>query len=658
MISRRRKPKAPDLVTPPSTRPIEDFALIGSTHSAALIDRDGTMAWLCLPRFDSEAIFASLLGNPEHGGWALYPTQKNAKISRRYVPDTMVLETTIETRTGVAQVLDFMPVPASGDLHEVVRIVKGVKGRVALKTEMRLRFNYGAWRPWITRTDGAIIGVAGPDAVRITSELELENEDFATGATFESQAGQSIAFSLEWFPSHIDPPLPRDPFALLPHTLSYWKKWIARYDGGGPYDDMVKRSLLTLKAMTYAPTGGIVAAPTTSLPEAIGGVRNWDYRFCWLRDAVLTIYALAASGFKEEASNWRWWLMRAVAGAPDELQIMYGLRGERRLTETELDHLPGYQNSRPVRIGNAASEQLQLDVYGAVLAAFDGARRGGIPDMDEVWPLQCAVAKHLLEIWDTPDSGLWEIRGAPRHFVHSKVMCWLAFDRMVRSAEDFDLDGDVEAWREARDTIHAQVCEQGFDAETNSFVQYYGGKSVDAALLQIPMLGFLPADDPRVQGTIARIEKELKPDGVVYRYLTEDGEADGLPGDEGAFLACSFWLVEAYALSGKLDKAKALFEELLGFANDLGLLAEEWDPNAKRQLGNFPQAFSHFALVTAAHTIAGAEGGMAKTLSRDDGQPPRQTIALNRQKDGEPTRPAKAPKAPARRKAPKSRRRG
>lgn len=633
----RRKREALDGIVPPSQRPIEDFAMIGSTHSAALIDCDGTIAWLCLPRFDSEAIFASLLGTPDHGGWALFPTQKGAKVTRRYVPDTMVLETTVETRTGTAQILDFMPIPASGNLHEIVRIVKGIKGHVDFRTEMKLRFNYGAWIPWLERREGSIIAVAGPDAVRITSELELENEDYATGAKFRSAEGQSVAFSLEWFPSHLEPPLPRDPFALLPHTIAYWKRWIRSCNVTGPYRDVVGRSLLTLKAMTYAPTGGIVAAPTTSLPEEIGGVRNWDYRFCWLRDAVLTIYALAASGFDEEASAWRWWLMRAVAGAPEELQIMYGLHGERRLTETELDHLPGYRDSKPVRIGNAASEQLQLDVYGSVLAAFDGARRAGIEDMDAVWPLQCAIARHLLEIWKQPDSGLWEVRGPPRHFVHSKVMCWLAFDRMVASAEDFGLDGDVEAWRAARDAIHAEVCDKGFDAKSNSFVQYYGADRVDAALLQLPMMGFLPAGDPRIQGTIARIEKELKPDGVVYRYLTGKDDGDGLPGEEGAFLACSFWLVEARALSGRLDEARAMFEELIGFANDLGLLAEEWDPKTKRQLGNFPQAFSHFALVTAAHTLAGAAGGLANTLAdeaKPDGMPPSQAVASRARRDG------------------------
>jgi GH15 family glucan-1,4-alpha-glucosidase len=601
---------------PPSQRPIEEYALIGSTHSAALVHLDGTIAWLCLPRFDSDAIFASLLGTAEHGGWTLAPAHDHVYVSRRYVPDTMVLETTIETETGKALVYDFMPPPVSTEHHEVVRIVKGIEGRVALATQVRLRFNYGAWVPWVQRKEGAIVGVAGPDAVRMSSSIELENADFATGAEFTTEAGQTIAFMLEWYPSHVEPTIQRDPFALLRHTQAYWEKWSSRSKiDDGPYADLVRRSLLTLKAMTYAPSGGIVAAPTTSLPEWPGGVRNWDYRFCWLRDAVLTIYSLGASGYMDEASAWRWWLMRAVAGAPDDLQIMYGLRGERRLTETQLDYLPGYMGSQPVRTGNAASEQLQLDVYGSVLAAFDGARRSGLSDMDVVWPLQCAIAKRLLDLWKSKDSGLWEQRGSPKHFVHSKMMCWLAFDRMVASAEDFDLDGDVKAWKTARDEIHAQVCAKGFNKKLNSFVQYYGATHVDAALLQMPMLGFLPPDDPRIVGTIARIETELLKDGVVYRYLTESGKADGLSGDEGAFLACSFWLVEARALCGRIDDAKALFEHIVGFANDVGLLAEEYDPIGCRQLGNFPQAFSHFALVNAAHTIAGADGGTSDTLA-------------------------------------------
>ncbi|MDD1449875.1 glycoside hydrolase family 15 protein [Sphingomonas sp. H160509] len=594
---------------------IEDYALIGSTETAALIHRDGTIEWLCMPAFDSEAIFASLLGTPEHGSWQLTATDPDAHITRRYLPETIILETTIKVAGGTATVCDFMPLKAEGGTHELIRIVRGVKGTVELCTEIRMRFNYGAWMPWVERKEGMIHAVAGPDAVRLSSSIDLANRDFVTHADFTVTEGQTVAFALEYYPSHLSPPMPRDPYALLRHTEAKWQRWASDCTYVGPYADTVRRSLLTLKALTYAPTGGIVAAPTTSLPEVSGGVRNWDYRYCWLRDAVLTIYALTDSGYQAEAGAWRWWLMRAVAGAPDKLQIMYGLRGERRLSEIELDHLPGYEGSRPVRVGNAAHEQLQLDVYGAVLGAFDAARRDGLPDMDVVWPLQRAIVTHLLDLWRKPDSGLWEVRGPPRHFVHSKVMCWLAFDRMIASAEDFHLDGPVNDWRAARDAIHADICQNGFDTASNSFVQYYGADRVDAALLQLPTLGFLPVDDPRVQGTIARIERDLLVDGVVYRYQAEGNDGDGLPGREGAFLACSFWLCDAYAVSGRLDEATALFERLLSYGNDLQLFAEEYDPTSRRQLGNFPQAFSHFALINSAHTLAGAASGVAAHLA-------------------------------------------
>ena len=600
-------------------RPIEDYALLGSTEGAALVHRDGTIEWLCLPRFDSEAIFAALLGNRDHGAWQLCAMDPAARISRRYLPDTMVLETMIETDGGKALVFDFMPPPAVGGTHELVRIVRGVEGRVEIGMEIRLRFNYGAWAPWVERKEGMIVAIAGPDAVRLSSSLDLENAGFSTRARFAITSGQTVATMLEWFPAHQTPPLPRDPYALMRRTASEWTQWAQGCTYDGPYADAVRRSLVTLKALTYRPTGGIVAAPTTSLPEMPGGVRNWDYRFCWLRDAVLTIYALTGSGFHEEASAWRWWLMRATAGAPEDLQIMYGLHGERRLTEVDLDHLPGYANSRPVRIGNAAHGQRQLDVYGAVLGAFDASRRAGLPDMDAVWPLERAIAENLLKLWKEPDSGLWEVRGAPRHFVYSKVMCWLAFDRMVASATDFGLDGPLDVWRRACNEIHADICEKGYDVVSNSFVQYYGADRVDAALLLIPMLGFLPADDPRVRGTIERIERELLKDGVVYRYRTDGADADGLPGNEGAFLACSFWLCDALTLSGRIDEARALFERLLSYGNDLGLFAEEYDPVARRQLGNFPQAFSHFALVNTAHTLAGQGGGVAEHLADGPG---------------------------------------
>ena len=600
----------------PVTRRIEDYALIGSTESAALIHMDGTIEWCCLPSFDSEAIFASLLGTLEHGAWELAACDPAARVTRRYIPDTMVLETSITTDSGKAVVLDFMPRPIRGGTSELVRIVRGVEGEVRVAMKLRMRFNYGAELPWVERKEGAIIATAGPDAVRISSSIELENIDFATHAEFSVTAGHSVATMLEWFPSYDEPPLPRDPYALLRRTEAEWADWAKNCTYDGAYSDIVRRSLITLKALTFRPTGGIVAAPTTSLPEMPGGVRNWDYRYCWLRDAVWTIYALTGSGFSEEAGAWRWWLMRAAAGQPDEIQIMYGLRGERRLTEITLDHLPGYEDSKPVRVGNAAHDQLQLDVYGAVLGAFDGARRAGLPDMDVVWPLQRAIAKNLLTLWQKPDSGLWEVRGDTRHFVYSKVMCWLAFDRMVESAKDYNLEGEIDAWRAARDQIHAEICEKGFDEASNSFVQYYGADRVDAALLQLPLLGFLPADDPRIRGTIARIERDLLEDGLVYRYRTDDAEADGLPGNEGAFLACSFWLCNAYILSDRMSEAYALFERLLSYGNDLGLFAEEYDPVEKRQLGNFPQAFSHFALVNTAHMLAGQHGNVGNRLGR------------------------------------------
>lgn len=593
----------------PAFAPIEDYAMIGSTHSAALVHRSGTVEWLCLPRFDADAIFASLLGTPDHGGWRLGAADAGARVSRRYLPDTLVLETTIETDTGIATVTDFMPEPATGGVHELVRIVRGVKGRVKMTTDLRVRFNYGESTPWVEEREGALFFIAGSNGLRFSTRVALSVDNAAQSADFEIHEGQEITASLDWFRSHEDPPLPRDPFSLLRHAEAGWRRWMEDCTYRGAYPEAVRRSLLTLKGLTYAPTGGIVAAPTTSLPEEPGGVRNWDYRYCWLRDAIWTIHALAQSGYRQEASDWRWWLMRATAGAPGEIQIMYGLHGERRLIETELDHLPGYEESRPVRLGNGAHDQLQLDIYGSLLGAFYAARRAGIPDMDKVWAFECAVAECLLKRWREPDSGLWEVRGPPRHFVYSKMMCWLAFDLMIASAEEFGLDGAVDEWRAARDAIHAEICDQGFDAASNSFVQYYGAQRVDAALLQIPLLGFLPADDPRVKGTVARIEADLMRNGVVYRYLIDSEEADGLPGDEGAFLACSFWMADAWLLEGRIKEATALFERLLSYGNDLGLFAEEYDPVARRQLGNFPQAFTHFALVNTAHLIEGMRTG-------------------------------------------------
>ncbi len=586
-------------------RLIEDYALVGSTHSAALVHRSGEIEWLCLPRFDSGAMFASLLGDRGNGSWALHATDLDAKISRRYLPGTVVLETTIETAGGCVEVIDFLPRPEGTSNHEAMRIVRGLRGEVALHTELRIRFNYGEWIPWVGRHDDAIFAVAGPDAVRIRSDVDLKNDNFCTHADFTVRAGEQAFFCVEWYPSHEEPAPARDPDVLLDQSIAEWRAWDARSAYEGEYKQAVDRSLLTLKALTYAPTGGIVAAPTTSLPEDPGGERNWDYRFCWLRDAALTLYALIASGHVEEASAWRWWLMRAVGGSPDELQIMYGLHGERNLTEMEVGWLAGYEDSRPVRIGNGAHDQRQLDVYGAVIGAFHASRVSGMENMDQVWHLECAIARELATLWREPDSSLWEVRGGPRHYVHSKVMCWYAFDRMIASAEQFGLDGPVDEWKALRDEIHAEVCEKGYDAVGNSFMQSYGGDEVDAALLTLPLLGFLPADDPRMQGTVARVERDLMRYGLVLRYRTEGG-LDRLEGDEGAFLACSFWLVDVYVAMGRHREAVALFEHLLSLGNDLGLLAEEYDPVAKRQLGNFPQAFSHVGLINSAIAIGAA----------------------------------------------------
>jgi GH15 family glucan-1,4-alpha-glucosidase len=592
----------------PMERRIEDYALLSATNGAALVHRDGTIAWLCVPRFDSEAVFAELLGTQENGSWTMQAASPDARTSRRYRPGTLILETTIETATGRALVIDFMPTPVRGGTHELVRIVRGLEGRVELRTSMRLRFNYGERCPWVEQVDGGVKGVAGPDAFRITAGVELTSADFVTGADFAVSASQVVPFTLEWFPSHEQPPLPRDTSALLAHTTDEWQRWSRGCQYSGPYRDMVERSLVVLKGLTYAPTGGIAAAATTSLPEEMGGSRNWDYRFCWLRDAAFALYAFAASGLLDEAGAWRWWLTRAIGGAPGDVQIMYGLAGERRLTEQELPWLDGFGGSRPVRVGNAAYSQIQHDVYGEVIAAFHAARRAGVADMDRTWPLECALIEHVGRIWNSPDQGIWEVRSGAQHFVHSKVMCWLAFDRMVANAEQFGLDGPIEQWRACRDEIHAEVCAKGFDPELNSFVQFYGSKQVDAALLMIALSGFLPATDPRVIGTVARIEHDLLRNDLVYRYC--DSEAvDGVPGDEAAFLACSFWLCGVWIAQGRRDEARHLYEQLLSHANDLGLLAEEYDPVAKRQLGNFPQAFSHVGLVNVAHALAREPGG-------------------------------------------------
>jgi GH15 family glucan-1,4-alpha-glucosidase len=584
---------------------IEDYALIGDCQSAALVGRDGSIDWLCLPRFDSPACFAALLGTPQHGRWKVAPAEPfTAK--RRYRPDTLILETEFETDTGAVALIDFMPVrSAQADL---VRMVLGRRGRVAMEMEFILRFDYGASVPWVTRLgDGnGLCAVSGPDKAVLCAPVPLDNRDMKTRACFEVEAGQTLSFVLTHGPSHLEIPPPVDPSRALGETERYWRDWAGRCTVTGPWAADVRRSLITLKALTYAPTGGIVAAPTTSLPERIGGVRNWDYRCCWLRDATLTLLALMYSGFHDEARAWREWLVRAVAGSPEQMQILYGIAGERRLPEWAIDWLPGYENSRPVRVGNAAAAQVQLDVYGEVMDALYQACKVGLARHDVAWGLQGALLGHLEKVWVQPDEGIWEVRGPPRHFTYSKIMAWVAFDRAVKMVEGLGLPGPVERWRELRDRIHRDVCEGGYSTRRRAFVQSYGAEELDAALLLIPITGFLPATDPRVLSTVEAIRRELTVDGLVQRYLTYEA-LDGLPAGEGVFLACSFWLADNLCLQGRRDEARELFERLVGLANDVGLLAEEYDPVTRRFLGNFPQAFSHVALVNTALNLGDEE---------------------------------------------------
>ncbi|HET7573433.1 MAG TPA: glycoside hydrolase family 15 protein [Gaiellaceae bacterium] len=587
---------------------IEDYALLGDLQTAALVGPGGSIDWLCFPRFDSGACFAALLGSPDNGRWLLAPTG-TASATRRYLHDTLVLETTWQTETGRARVLDFMP--PRGKEPDVVRIVEGVEGRVRFRSELTIRFDYGRVVPWVRRLDGSRVAVAGPDALCFRTPAATRGEDMHTVSDLAVDEGERIPFVLTWYPSHEEPPPAIDPEQALAETESFWREWNDGGLGDLPPDwaALVRRSLIVLKALTYEPTGGIVAAPTTSLPEWIGSVRNWDYRYCWLRDATLTLLALLQGGHADEAAAWRSWLLRAVAGDPADVQIMYGVGGERRLSEFELPWLDGYEGSRPVRVGNAASEQLQLDVFGEVMDALYQARVSGLPHDEQAWRIQRALLEHLEGAWREPDEGIWEIRGERRHFVHSKAMAWVAFDRAVRSVEEHGLDGPVDRWRALRDEICAEVCEHGFDETLGSFVQSYGSQELDASLLLLPLVGFLPASDPRIRGTIEAVERELLHDGFLLRYKThaEAGSAagvDGLPPGEGVFLPCSFWLVDCYELLGRHDDAHALFERLVGLANDLGLLAEEYDPRAGRQLGNFPQAFTHLALVNSAFNLA------------------------------------------------------
>jgi GH15 family glucan-1,4-alpha-glucosidase len=590
---------------------IEDYALIGDCEAAALVGRDGSIDWLCWPRFDSDACFAALLGSDEHGHWKIAPTGTNLRITRRYRPDTLILETRFESDEGVVLLVDFMPLRSENS--SIVRLVVGEAGRVSMSTELVLRFGYGAVVPWVTRLDDSTLrAVAGPEMAILRTGVALTGRNLKTVGSFTVAAGETVPFVLTEAPSHTPPPPALDWRVALAQTETFWRDWCQQCHPAkgdcrlGTCSEPVLRSLMTLKALTYWPTGGMVAAPTTSLPEHIGGVRNWDYRFCWLRDATLTLLALMNAGFIEEAQAWREWLLRAIAGSPEQLQIMYGIAGERRLTEWEVPWLPGYQGSAPVRIGNAAYGQLQIDVFGEMMDALHQARVNGLAASDSGWAMQTAFLDHLEQIWKEPDAGIWEVRGPPEHFTYSKVMAWVAFDRAVRSAEMFGLDGPLDRWRAIAAEIHADVCRRGFDRQLGTFVQSYGSKLLDASLLLLPAVGFLPPEDTRIRGTVHAIERRLIVNGLVRRYDSAE-TADGLPPGEGAFLACSFWLVDAYILQKRWGDAWGLFERLMAMRNDVGLLSEEYDPVAKRQLGNFPQAFTHVAMINSAFNLTHAE---------------------------------------------------
>jgi GH15 family glucan-1,4-alpha-glucosidase len=590
--------------------PIENYALVGDSHTAALVGSDGSIDWLCLPRFDSGACFAALLGGPEHGRWLLAPAAQPRGVRRRYRGESLILETEFDTDEGTVRVIDFMPL--SDKRWDIVRIVEGLSGRVSLRMELEVRFDYGSIVPWVHRSGGILLLTAGPDTLELAASVAIEGENMKSVAEFCVSAGERESFVLNYHPSHADTGAALDADKALTETEGLWQEWSGRCTYRGRWRDTVVRSLITLKALTYKPTGGVIAAPTTSLPERPGGVRNWDYRYCWLRDATFTLNALLLAGYEDEAAAWREWLLRAVAGSPDDLQTLYGVTGVRRLDEYEVAWLPGYEESAPVRIGNAAAKQFQLDVYGEVMDTLHLARAAGLPPEPEAWKVQVALLKFLESHWELPDEGLWEVRGPRRHFTHSKVMTWVAFDRAIKDAEQDGLEGPIERWRQLRDAIHTQVCEKGFDSHGNSFVQSYDTTYLDASLLLIPQVGFLPAEDPRVVGTIAAIERNLVVDGLVLRYSTATN-VDALPAGEGTFLPCSFWLADSYLLTGRRQEGEALFERLLSLSNDVGLYAEEYDTRGKRMLGNFPQALTHMALVNTAlllsmpeHEVRGA----------------------------------------------------
>ena len=581
--------------------PIEDYALIGDCHTAALVGRDGSIDWLCKPRFDSGACFAALLGEPRHGRWLIAPAGDVRSVRRRYRDGTLILETEFETDEGAVRIIDCMPL--SNERWDVLRIVEGLRGHVAMRMELVIRFDYGSIVPWVRRHDGTLLATAGPDTLELHTPVDVRGENMKTVAEFHIGKGERIPFSLNYRPSHEATQQAIDAEQTLAATENEWRTWSGRCAYQGRWRDAMLRSLITLKALTYAPTGGIVAAPTTSLPEQPGGVRNWDYRYCWLRDATFTLNALLLAGYHEEAIAWREWLLRAAAGSPEDLQVLYSVTGERRLDEREIDWLPGYGGAAPVRVGNAASEQFQLDVYGEVMDTLHLARAAGLEPEPHAWQIQLALMKFLETHWRQPDEGIWEIRGPRRQFTHSKVMAWVAFDRAIKDAERYALDGPVERWRQARSAIHAQVCASGFDARRNTFVQSYGSPHLDASLLLIPQVGFLPPDDTRVRGTVEAIERELVVDGLVLRYSTASN-VDALPPGEGAFLPCSFWLADSLVLTGRRREGEALFERLLALSNDVGLLAEEYDARGRHMRGNFPQALTHMALINTARLLS------------------------------------------------------
>ena len=593
---------------------IEDYALIGNNATGALVGNNGSIDWLGFPRFDSPACFAQLLGSKKNGHWRIAPKSEHPKVTRRYRPGTLVLETEFATAEGTVLLIDCMDVRS--DHQDVIRVVHGVTGRVPMQMELVMRFDYGQVIPWVTHLpDGRTQAIAGPERLVFATAAPLRGEDLTTRSDFDVAEGQEIPFVLTWSPSFGPLPHPFDAPAAVANVTRAWEHWSKKCSSNQPYGEAILRSIITLKALTHHKTGGIVAAATTSLPEEIGGVRNWDYRFCWLRDSTFALYALIEAGFMEEAKHWRDWLLRAVAGDPSQLQIMYGIAGERRLTEFELHELSGYEGSKPVRVGNSASEQLQLDVYGEILDTLYAARQKGIPELEASWGLQKALVTHLEDIWTEADEGIWEVRGGRRNFVFSKVMAWVAFDRAIRSIEEFGVEGPLDRWKQIRGDIRDEVCRFGYSHELGSFVQYFGGKSLDASALMMPLVGFLPVEDPRITGTIAAIERHLMSEGLVARY-DPSTSVDGLPGSEGVFLPCSFWLADNYVLQGRMEEARKLFEKLLALRNDVGLLSEEYDTREGRQLGNFPQAFSHLSLINTARNLNSREEGPAKRRSQ------------------------------------------